>query len=90
VAKNEDFNLSTAQSTTVADLAQVIWRKAKGTSNGALRLAHDPPYPYDVPRRVPDVRKAQRLLGFTATTTLAEMLDEVIPWIARELSVGRI
>jgi nucleoside-diphosphate-sugar epimerase len=89
-ATNEDFNLSTAQSTTVADLAQVIWRKAPGNHNGPLRLVHDPPYPYDVPRRVPDVRKAASLLGFTATTTLDQMLDEVIPWIAHEMSVGRI
>jgi UDP-glucose 4-epimerase len=36
------------------------------------------------------VRKAERILGFTATTTLDEMLDEVIPWIAQEMSLGRI
>lgn len=89
-ARNEDFNLSTAQSTTVVDLAEVIWRKAHGNNNGPLRLVHDPPYPYDVPLRMPDVQKAQRLLGFTATTTLDQMLDEVIPWIAHEMSVGRI
>lgn len=88
-ATNEAFNLSTAQSTTVLDLAQLIWRKVHGT-NGSLRLAHDPPYPHDVARRMPDVRKAERMLGFTATTTLDQMLDEVIPWIAQEMSVGRI
>jgi UDP-glucose 4-epimerase len=41
--------------------------------------------------RVPDVSKAKRVLGFEATTTLSEpMLDEVIPWIKRELDSGRI
>src|ERR671934_188613 len=29
-ARNEDFNLSTAESTTVRELAAVIWRKLKG------------------------------------------------------------
>jgi nucleoside-diphosphate-sugar epimerase len=40
--------------------------------------------------RVPDVRKAREVLGFEATTSLEEMLDEVIPWIQEEIKVGRI
>jgi nucleoside-diphosphate-sugar epimerase len=40
--------------------------------------------------RVPDVRKAKEVLGFEATTSLDEMLDEVIPWIQEEIKVGRI
>ena len=40
--------------------------------------------------RVPDVRKARDVLGFEATTTLDQMLDEVIPWIRDELAAGRI
>jgi nucleoside-diphosphate-sugar epimerase len=39
---------------------------------------------------VPSVEKAQRVLGFSATTTLDEMLDEVIPWIKEAISVGAI
>jgi nucleoside-diphosphate-sugar epimerase len=40
--------------------------------------------------RVPDVSKAKRVLGFEASTTLDQMLDEVIPWIKTELAHGRI
>jgi UDP-glucose 4-epimerase len=36
------------------------------------------------------VRKARELLGFEATTTLDEMLDEVIPWVREEIEAGRI
>ncbi len=79
-AWNEDFNLSTAEQTTVADLADLIWRKVHGPGR-PLRLHHDRPYEYDVQRRIPDITKARDLLGFTATTTLDTMLDEVIPWI---------
>jgi nucleoside-diphosphate-sugar epimerase len=88
-AVNNDFNLSTAQSTTVRELAETIWRKVHGTGK-PLRLVSDPPYEYDVQRRVPDVRKAREVLGFEATTTLDEMLDEVIPWIREEIEAGRI
>jgi UDP-glucose 4-epimerase len=88
-ALNEDFNLSTADSTTVQDLAGLIWRKVHGPDH-ALRVVSDPPYEHDVQMRVPDVRKAREMLGFEATTTLDEMLDEVIPWIREEIKAGRI
>jgi nucleoside-diphosphate-sugar epimerase len=88
-ARNEDFNLSTAESTTVLALAETIWRKLKG-ADVPLRLEHDQPFEYDVQKRVPAVDKAKRVLGFEATTSLDVMLDEVIPWIAEALANGRI
>ncbi len=88
-ALNEDFNLSTAQSTTVRELADVIWRKVHG-SDRPLRIVSDPPYEHDVQMRIPDVSKARRLLGFVATTSLDEVLDEVIPWIREEIAAGGI
>ena len=83
-ARNEDFNLSTATSTTVLELAEVIWRKIKGPDE-PLRWVSDDPFDHDVQRRVPATTKAAKVLGFEATTTLDEMLDEVIPWIATAL-----
>ena len=88
-ALNESFNLSTAQSTTVRELAELIWRKVHGTGR-PLKLVSDPPYEHDVQMRVPDVTKARDVLGFEATTTLDEMLDEVIPWVRDEIEAGRI
>jgi UDP-glucose 4-epimerase len=88
-ALNEDFNLSTSQSTTVLELAQMIWHKVKGPSV-PFRYVCDKAYEHDVQRRVPAVDKARRVLGFEATTTLDEMLDEVIPWIAEAIDDGRI
>ncbi len=87
-AVNEDFNLSTRQSTTVLELAELIWRKIKpGTP---FRTVSDPPFPYDVQKRIPSIEKAKRLLGFEATTSLDEALDEVIPWVARQVEIGGI
>jgi nucleoside-diphosphate-sugar epimerase len=88
-ALNDDFNLSTAQSTSVRELAEVIWRKVHGPDR-PLNLISDPPYEHDVQMRVPDVRKAREVLGFEATTSLDEMLDEVVPWIGEEIKAGRI
>ncbi len=88
-ALNEDFNLSTAQSTTVLELAGAIWKKVKGT-DVPLRVVSDEPFEYDVQRRVPAIDKARQVLGFEATTSLDEMLDEVIPWIAQAVENGTI
>jgi nucleoside-diphosphate-sugar epimerase len=81
--------LSTAQSTTVLELAEAIWRKVHRPDR-EFRHVSDPPFEHDVQMRVPDVRKATELLGFEATTTLDEMLDELIPWIRGEVEAGRL
>jgi UDP-glucose 4-epimerase len=88
-AANEDFNLSTAESTTVRELAELIWRKVKGPGT-PLRLVHDDPFAHDVQRRIPSTEKAKRILGFEATTSLSDMLDTVVPWIAQAVEAGTI
>jgi nucleoside-diphosphate-sugar epimerase len=88
-AVNDDFNLSTAASTTVLELAELIWTKIHGPQV-PFRFVPDPPFEHDVQLRVPDVQKAREVLGFEATTTLDVMLDEVIPWIGAELEAGRL
>ncbi len=88
-ALNEDFNVSTSESTTVLELARRIWAKIKGASV-PFRWTSDPAFPHDVKRRVPSTEKAKRLLGFEAVTSLDEILDEVIPWIERAVHGGII
>ncbi|MFZ6004091.1 MAG: NAD-dependent epimerase/dehydratase family protein [Actinomycetota bacterium] len=88
-AMNEDFNLSTARSTNVMELAEIIWHKIKGDDE-PLRVVSDPGFEHDVSRRIPSTEKAKRVLGFEATTPLEDMLDEVIPWIRQALADGRI
>ena len=88
-ATNEDFNLSTPASTTVLELAELVWRKVH-VPGRPFRFVSDPPYPYDVQMRVPDVSKAERLLGFRADTPLSSVLDEVIPWIRQAIEEGTI
>src|SRR6185437_12512179 len=67
-AIDEDFNLSTARSTTVLELAQCIWSRIHGDAR-PFRFMSDPPFEHDVRLRVPDVRKAKVVLGFEATTS---------------------
>jgi nucleoside-diphosphate-sugar epimerase len=78
-ALNEDFNLSGPHGCTVAELAELVWDQVN--PGVPLRLQHEEALPNDVRTRRPDTAKAQRLLGFTATTPLETMIDEVIAWV---------
>jgi nucleoside-diphosphate-sugar epimerase len=88
-ALNNDFNVSTAAGHTVLELAETIWRKIKGP-DVPFNYVSDEGFEYDVARRVPDTTKAKEVLGFEATTTLDDMLDEVIPWIQNAVKDGTI
>ena len=85
---NQDFNISTPVSTTVLELAEIIWKKIN--RNKPFRYVCDEPFKYDVQMRSPSVQKAKDLLGFSADTPLDAILDEVIPWIVEQVKIGGI
>ena len=87
-AVNEDFNIARPDPVTVAELAGMIWAKLR--PGVPFRLAGDAAFTHDVQMRVPDVGKAHDLLGFTASTPLREMLDEIIPWCRQAVADGRL
>ena len=87
-AQNEDFNLSTPVSTTVLELAEMIWDKI--CPNLPFSFVSDKPFRYDVQKRVPSISKAKLVLGFEATTGLSTALDEIIPWIDEQIRLGGI
>jgi nucleoside-diphosphate-sugar epimerase len=69
------------------ELAELIWKRINRDGK-PFRCVSVKPFPYDVKKRVPDVSKARCVLGFEATTTLEEMLDEVITWIRARIDAG--
>jgi nucleoside-diphosphate-sugar epimerase len=88
-ALNEDFNLSTNESTTVLELARAIWLAIKGP-DVPFSYVSDPPFSHDVKRRIPSTDKAKRILGFEATTGLEKILEDVVPWIEKAVADGTI
>jgi nucleoside-diphosphate-sugar epimerase len=88
-ALNEDFNISSSESTTILELAQAIWTRVLGPDT-PFNYVSDEPYEQDVEQRDPDVSKARDLLGFEATTPLESMLDEVVPWVMTAYKDGRL
>lgn len=88
-AEGEDFNISIDQPTTVLELAEMIWHHIHGEDK-EFRYVSDDPFPHDVQRRIPSTEKAERILGFKATTPLEDVLDEVVPWIREQIAAGAI
>jgi len=87
-ALNDDFNLSTAESTSVLKLAENIWNRLKPGQE--FRWESDDPFDHDVQKRVPSIEKAKTVLGFEAVTDLDAMLDVVVPWVLAAIDDGLI
>jgi nucleoside-diphosphate-sugar epimerase len=81
--ENEDFNIGDDTPTSIADLTQKIWQLTG--RHGALELKHTPALEHDIQVRVPNVDKADRLLGWRAKVSLDEGLTRVIDWYRAEL-----
>ena len=83
----EIFNIGGTEQISIDALAQ----KIKQMTNSQSEIAH---IPYeeayaegfeDMLRRMPDVSKLQRYIGFVPATTLDAMLQDVIHWVRTEL-----
>jgi UDP-glucose 4-epimerase len=85
-AINDDFNISTPVSTTVMELAQVIWKKING--NKFFKYVSEKPFEYDVQKRIPSIEKSEKILNIECKTTLDQALDEIIPWIKQQIELG--
>jgi nucleoside-diphosphate-sugar epimerase len=82
-AVGESFNIGNPRSTiTIYQLARLVVRLS-GSSSPIEFVPWDFP---DVELRIPDVRKAERLLGFRARVDLEDGLARTIEWYRGQLS----
>tara|TARA_R110000824_G_scaffold74599_8_gene189565 strand:+ start:1912 stop:2916 length:1005 start_codon:yes stop_codon:yes gene_type:complete len=80
-AINNDFNISTAEATTVLELSKVIWTILK--PNTEFNYTCETGYKYDVQKRVPNTTKAKEVLGFEAEVGLVDSVKEVITYMTK-------
>jgi len=81
--ENDDFNIGTGVETTVAELAERIW-KLCGREE-PLKFKHTPSMRYDVQRRVPDISKIMRM-GWRPKISLDEGLKQTVGWARSEIA----
>lgn len=77
--ENEDFNVGDDTPTTVRQLAGKIWELCGRTE--PFQLTHAPALEHDIQRRIPDVSKIRRVLGWQVETSLDEGLRKTIAWL---------
>jgi UDP-glucose 4-epimerase len=80
--EGEVFNIGNGTETTVAELAALVL-ELSGSSAGTVSQSYEERYGpgfEDTKRRVPDVSKAERLLGWRPTVSLRDGLTETIAW----------
>ena len=85
-ALNEDFNLGSDREISIKVLAFMLHRMIRPDLSFEFRtvLSHT----FDVSRRVPNVTKAKKILGWTATISLEEGLPEVLEWLRKNHIAG--
>ncbi len=79
-AEGEVFNLGSTEATTIEDLARKVI-DLTGSASSVEHVPYEQAYAKgfeDLRRRVPDISKAERLVGFRPKTSLEEILCRVI------------
>jgi UDP-glucose 4-epimerase len=76
------FNLGATREIAIIDLARLIWRLVRGEEEPKIKFV---PYETfgkyeDVARRIPDISRASRLLGFQPKVDLDDGLRKTIEW----------
>ena len=78
-AIGESFNIGNARAvTTIFGLAEIVCR----VLNSSSRIQFGPPLSADIELRIPEVRKAEQLLGFKAKVDLEEGIRRTAEWYA--------
>ncbi|GAB4442930.1 MAG: SDR family NAD(P)-dependent oxidoreductase [Anaerolineae bacterium] len=79
-AVGEVYNIGSAEEVTILELAERV-RARSGSSSEIALIPYDQAYEAgfeDMRRRVPDTRKIRAAIGWEATTTLDEIIDQVV------------
>ena len=85
------FNIGNAEEITITALAERV-RRQTGSRSAIRYVPYDEAYEAgfeDMPRRVPDIAKIQRLIGFEPRVPLDEIIGKVVDYVNQELGTTR-
>jgi UDP-glucose 4-epimerase len=84
-ALGEIVNLGHTQETSICDLA-VLVRELAGSRSPLVFMSYDEAFPpgfEDMQRRLPDISRAEELIGYTPSLNLRDMLIRTIDYERR-------
>jgi len=85
--QNEDFNIGSDKEIKMVDLAQKIWQVMKVKK--PFRVKYVKGFEFDIKRRVPDVSKVKRKIGWQPKVRFEDGLTEVITWLKNQKEQGK-
>ena len=84
------FNVGSENEVTIGDLAYLVKEKT-GSASPIVYIPYDRAYEEgfeDMPRRVPDLSRIRRLIGYEPTLDLPAILDEIIAYYRPRMKAG--
>ncbi len=85
---HQDFNLTTSEEVTIAELARVVWERC-GRDPAEFELEPLPqPYQVDVQRRILSGEKAKRLLGWEPQVSLRDGIRMTAEWMSEHYAAA--
>jgi UDP-glucose 4-epimerase len=90
-AVGEVFNIGSNEEVSIMELARRV-RELTGSDSEIVTVPYDEAYEEgfeDMPRRVPDITKVNKMVGFRPTVTLEQILQSVIEYYSGRQSDGR-
>jgi len=82
-AINEDFNVSSNESLTVIELANLVYQEIYNCDVQKFEFLE--PFQYDVHRRIPDTTKAKKILNFSCDIPATQSVKEVVSWFQQNI-----
>lgn len=82
-AINKDFNIANPQEIKIIELAKMIWGLCQKDKKFKVKFVLS--FTHDIKRRVPDVTKMKKLLGWKAKINLEDGLPEIVAWLKKSL-----
>ena len=90
-AVGQVFNIGSEEEISIADLAYLVKEKT-GSASPVVFVPYDKAYEEgfeDMPRRVPDLSKIRRLVGYRPSVDLSATLDAIIEYYRPRMNEGR-
>lgn len=86
--KNEDFNIGSDKEMKMIDLAKEIWDVMEVKKPFKVKFV--PEFKFDIKKRVPDVGKIKKLIGWEQKVEFEDGLREVVEWLREQKAKGKL
>ncbi|MEP7286827.1 MAG: GDP-mannose 4,6-dehydratase [Chloroflexota bacterium] len=90
-AVGEVFNIGTNEEITISELAERV-KASTGSTSEIVKIPYDQAYEAgfeDMRRRIPDVSKIKRVIGWEPTTPLQETIDQIVKYHRGRLKLSK-